>query len=122
MNKRVLVDMSLTIVHHGHVRLLKKASKLGTVIVALVSDEEIFRTKGFYPTLNIENRKEIASAIKYVDEVVVSPWLINEAFLDKHNIDILVHGDDNQNPIPKNRLVIFPRTEGISSTALRIEK
>ena len=29
------MDMSLSIVHHGHIRLLKKASELGYVIVAL---------------------------------------------------------------------------------------
>ena len=117
--KRILVDMSLTTVHHGHVRILKKASELGNVIVALVSDEEIFRTKGFYPLLSFENRKEIALAFKYVQEVVESGWLIDEKFLDDNDIDLLVHGDDNQNPIPADRLVIFKRTKEISSTQLR---
>ena len=117
--KRILVDMSLTTVHHGHVRLLKKASELGDVIVALVSDEEIFRYKGFHPILCFENRKEIALAFKYVEEVIESGWLIDEQYLDDNNIDLLVHGDDNQNPIPKDRLVIFERTEEISSTRLR---
>ena len=117
--KRILVDMSLTMVHHGHVRLLKKASELGDVIVALVSDEEIFRKKGFYPLLCFENRKEIALAFKYVEEVIESDWLIDEKYLDDNNIDFLVHGDDNQNPIPPNKLVIFERTKGISSTILR---
>ncbi|MBM4230175.1 MAG: cytidyltransferase, partial [Gammaproteobacteria bacterium] len=32
--KRVMVDMSATLIHHGHVRLLKKASEHGRVIVA----------------------------------------------------------------------------------------
>ena len=117
--KRILVDMSLTTVHHGHVRLLKKASELGEVIVALVSDEEIFRYKGFYPILCFENRKEIALAFKYVEEVIESGWLIDEQYLNDNNIDLLVHGDDNQNPIPADRLVIFERTEEISSTMLR---
>lgn len=122
MSKRILVDMSLTLIHHGHIRILKKASKLGQVIVALTTDEEIFKTKGFYPTLSFENRKEILLSVKYVEEVIPCPWLIDETYLDKHNIDLLVHGDDNQNPVPKDRLVIFPRTEGISSTKLRAEK
>ena len=117
--KRILVDMSLTTVHHGHVRILKKASALGNVIVALVSDEEIFRTKGFYPLLSFENRKEIALAFTYVQEVVESSWLIDEKFLDENNIDLLVHGEDNKNPIPADRLVIFKRTKEISSTKMR---
>ena len=119
MDKRILVDMSLTVLHHGHIRLLKKASELGYVIVGLCSDEEIFKAKGFKPLLSYEQRKEIALAIKYVREVIKSEYLIDEAYLDEHNIDLLVHGDDNVNVIPQDRLVIFRRTEGISSTQLR---
>ena len=54
MDKRILVDMSLTVMHHGHIRLLKKASELGYVIVGLCSDEEIFKAKGFKPFLSYE--------------------------------------------------------------------
>ena len=38
---RVLVDMSITLFHHGHFRLLKKAAELGHVTVALTFNEEI---------------------------------------------------------------------------------
>ncbi len=117
--KRVLVDMSLTAIHHGHVRLLRKAHQLGDVIVALTSDEEVFKSKGFYPMLSFEHRKEIALAFKYVQEVVKCKWLIDEKFMNLHNIDLLVHGEDNQNPVPSEKLVIFKRTKGISSTQLR---
>ena len=41
MSKRIMVDMSATLLHHGHVRLLRKASELGQVIVALTTDEEV---------------------------------------------------------------------------------
>ena len=122
MTKRVLVDMSLTMLHHGHIRLLEKASKLGDVGVALSTDEEIFKSKGFWPILTFEHRKEIALAIRYVQEVVECKWLIDEEFLDKHNIDLLVHGDDNVNPVPPERTVIYPRTIGISSTQLRLNE
>ena len=122
MTKRVLVDMSLTMLHHGHIRLLEKASKLGYVVVALSTDEEIFKSKGFRPILTFEHRKEIALAIRYVQEVIECKWLIDEEFLDKHNIDLLVHGDDNVNPVPPERTVIYPRTIGISSTQLRLNE
>ena len=117
--RNILVDMSLTTVHHGHVRILKIAYDLGYVIVALVSDDEIYKSKGFYPILSFENRKEIALAFKYVQEVDESDWLIDEKYLDDNNIDLLVNGDDNQNPIPKDRLVLFERTIEISITQLR---
>ena len=117
--KRVLVDMAATILHHGHVRLLAKASEYGQVVVALTADSEILSKKGYTPEIAFEGRREILESIKYVDEVISSPWLIDEEFLDIHNIDYLVHGHDNSNPVAKEKLIIFPRTEGISSTKIR---
>ena len=117
--KRILVDMTLTLLHHGHVRLLKNASELGHVTVALTIDEEIERVKGFWPPMNFEQRKEIALSIRYVDDVIPCKWLIDEKFLDEHGIDLLVHGDDYENSVPDNRTVIFNRTDGISSSMLR---
>jgi glycerol-3-phosphate cytidylyltransferase len=117
--KRVMVDMSATLIHHGHVRLLKKASEHGRVIVALTTDDEIKTKKGYQPEISFEHRKEILEAIRYVDEVVPSPWLIEEAFLTQYKIDLLVHGDDNFNLIDENKLLVFPRTSEISSTLLR---
>jgi len=119
MPKRIMIDMSATLLHHGHIRLLQKAAGLGEVVVALTTDEEIRSAKGYTPELSFEHRKEILESIRYVGEVVPSPWLIDEAFLDAHNCDVLVHGSDNSNHIPRERLVIFPRTEGISSSILR---
>jgi cytidyltransferase-like protein len=119
--KRVLVDMSATLIHHGHIRILKKASKFGKVIVALTVDEEILKVKGYLPELEYSFRKEILESIRYVTEVVPSNWLIDESFLNLHRIDLLVHGDDNSNLIPKNKLLIIPRTKGISSEDLRLK-
>lgn len=117
--KRIMVDMSATLIHHGHIRLLKAAKALGTVIVALTTDEEILTKKGYTPELNFAERSEILEAIQYVDEVVPCNWLIEESFLDLHKIDLLVHGHDNSNPIHPSRLLVLPRTEGVSSSDLR---
>ena len=119
MRKRIMVDLSATLLHHGHIRLLRKAAELGAVVVALTTDEDVRNTKGYTPELNFEERKEILSALRYVDEVVPSPWLIDEAYMDAHKCDLLVHGSDNSNHVRPERLVIFPRTEGISSSAIR---
>ena len=118
--KRILVDMSATLIHHGHIRLLQRASSLGRVIVGLTIDEEVVKVKGYTPEIPFQGRREILEAIKYVDEVIPSPWLINEDFLAQHNIDLLVHGEDNSNNIDNDKLVILPRTEGISSTIMRV--
>jgi cytidyltransferase-like protein len=120
---QVMVDMSVTLLHHGHVRLLKKAKEIGIVVVSLATDELIIKYKKIVPLLNYEARKEILSAIKYVDKIVSCPmYYIDDNFLKKHKCDFLVHGDDNQNLVSKNKLIIFSRTEGISSTKLRNEK
>jgi glycerol-3-phosphate cytidylyltransferase len=117
--KRIMVDMSATLIHHGHVRLLKQAKMHGHVIVALTTDDEIEKKKGYQPEIAFENRKEILMALRYVDEVVPSPWLIDQSFLEQHSVDMLVHGNDNSNRIDKKKMLIFPRTSGISSTLLR---
>lgn len=119
MKKRIMVDMSATLLHHGHIRLLKNASEIGEVIVGLTSDREIKSKKFYSPELSFENRKEILESIRYVSEVVETPWLIDEKILDLHNIDLLVHGNDNSNNIDSKKLKIFSRTKGISSSILR---
>jgi glycerol-3-phosphate cytidylyltransferase len=117
--KRIMVDMSATLLHHGHIRILRAAKGLGKVIVALTTDEEILAKKGYEPELNFAERREILEAIKYVDEVVPSPWLLDESFLHLHEIDLVVHGHDNTNPISPERILVLPRTEGVSSNLLR---
>ena len=117
--KKILVDMSATIIHHGHVRLLKKASKYGSVIVGLTSDKEIKKYKKIIPEIKFEFRKEILNSIKYVNKVIKAPFYIDQDYLTKNKIDYLVHGNDNKNFIPKNKIIIFKRTKSISSSKIR---
>ena len=117
--KKVLVDMSATLIHHGHTRLLKKASELGEVIVALTTDQEIIKNKGYTPELSFEERKEVLLSIKYVKKVIPSPWLLDMNFFKSTGADYLVHGNDNSNLIEKKYLKEFNRTKGISSSLIR---
>jgi cytidyltransferase-like protein len=117
--KRIMVDMSATLVHPGHIRLIKQASLHGKVIIGLTSDAEIRQTKGYQPELDFSQRREVLEAITEVEEVVATPWLIDESVLDTHSIDLLVHGEDNSNEISAQRLLVLPRTPGISSSEIR---
>ena len=117
--KRIMVDMSATLIHHGHVRLLKKASKYGKIIVALVTDKEIKKFKGYKPELNYSQRKEIMRSIRYVSKVVPSKFILNDKFLNKFKINLLIHGQDNKNQINKKFILIIKRTKNISSAILR---
>jgi 2-aminoethylphosphonate-pyruvate transaminase len=116
--KRIMVDMSASLLHHGHVRLLEKAKALGGhVIVALTTDDEIERCKGYKPELSFEQRKEILLALKYVDEVVPCTWLIGDDFMRKHKADVLVHSGNNPNYV--STVESYERTSGISTSELR---
>ena len=57
--KKVMVDMSATLLHHGHIRLIKEASKYGKVTIALTTDDEILKNKGYEPELDYKSREEI---------------------------------------------------------------
>ena len=59
--KKIMVDMSATLIHHGHIRLIKKANKYGDVIIALTSDQEVKKSKGYMPELSFKFRREILS-------------------------------------------------------------
>ena len=117
--KNIMVDMSATLLHHGHIRLLKKASLLGNVIVGLSTDDDIYKIKGYKPELNFKQRKEILLGIKYVNKVVKVKYYLNMQELQKHKIDFLIHGQDNLNKINKDKVIIVRRTSNISSSILR---
>ena len=119
MKKNILLDMSATLIHHGHVRLINKASKFGNVIIALTKDSEVKKYKGYTPEINFIHRKEILHSFKNVYKVVSCNFIITDNFLKKLKIDYLVHGNDNLNKVSKRKIKIFKRTEGISSTLIR---
>ena len=119
MKKRILVDMSATLIHHGHIRLLKKANNFGDVIVALTRDNQIKKYKGYSPEIKYKNRKEILESIKYVKKVIPCNFYLNEKYLQKNRISYLIHGSDNKNNIKSSKIKIFKRTKGISSSILR---
>jgi len=117
--KRVLVDMSASILHHGHIRLIKKAKKYGDVYIALTSDKEIKKFKNINTELRFAHRKEILLSIKYISGVIKSKAIIDNNFFRKHRFDLLVHGSDNKNLVDKKYVKTLKRTNGISSTKIR---
>jgi len=113
--------MSATLIHYGHIRLIKKAKKYGNLIIGLTTDKQVKKYKGYFPELSYKFRKEILSEIKGVNKVVPSDWLITQKFLDKHKIDILISGSDHKNRDFKTKTINFNRTKNVSSTKLRMK-
>ena len=119
MKKKIMVDMSSTLIHHGHIRLIKKAKRYGDLIIGLTTDNQIKKFKGYFPELNYKFRKEILSEIKGVKKIVPANWIITQKFLDKHKIDILISGGDYKDRKFKTKTINFKRTKFVSSTLLR---
>ena len=117
--KRVLVDMSASIIHHGHIRLLKKASKYGDVFVGLTIDRDLLKFKNINPELRYKNRVEILRSIKYVKKVIPSSYILTNNFLKKHKIDLVVNGGDYKNRKFKIKSINYERTKNISSSKIR---
>lgn len=68
-NDIVMVSGGFDPIHVGHIRLIREASKYGDVIVAMNSDDWIFRQKGFN-SIGFKERKEFLMSIKGVIDVV----------------------------------------------------
>lgn len=118
----VAIGMSCTLIHHGHIRLIKKVKNIHPdckLVILLTTDEEIISHKGYIPELGYSERKEILESIIGVDEVIPSTWSINDELLSKYNIEIFVNGPDNDDPVIEHPVLKVPRTSGISSTELR---
>ena len=118
-NKKIFVDLSATILHHGHIRLLKRAKKFGKVYVGLSLDKEVKKYKGYLPELNYNQRKEIISSIKYVYKVIPSKWKITDKFLLAHKFNMIIRGSDHKKDKFKIKTIVFPRTKGVSSKLIR---
>lgn len=124
---RVYVDMVADLFHIGHLNLIKEAKKLGDkLIVGVHSDEDVMTYKR-KPVIPFNQRSEIIKNIKQVDEVIEkAPLILTEDFLDKNNIDIVVHGDDvsdslkeqHKVAIEKNIVKYIPYTKSTSTTKI----
>jgi glycerol-3-phosphate cytidylyltransferase len=120
--KKVLLDMSCSIIHHGHIRLIKKAAKYGDLVISLTSDKDLKKFKNIHPELSFSQRKEILSSIKYVKKVISGKFILDQKFLNKNNIDIVIQGSDYKDRKFTNKVVTFARTKNISSTLISKKK
>ncbi len=131
MAKKVYVGMSADLIHPGHLNIIKEASKLGDVIVGLLTDKAIASYKRL-PALKYEQRKIIIESIKGVTKVVPQNELDYAPNLIELKPDFVVHGDDWKKGIQQKtrqkvidtllqwggKLHEVPYTQGISSTQL----
>ena len=128
----VFIPMAVDLLHHGHIRILSKASKYGTIVVGLMTDKGLIAYKG-KPILNYKQREEIISQIKVVDYVIPLNGLKYLEICNTIKPNYFVHGSDwNKGSQSKVRSELiknqnkwggkvkeFKSTKNISSTLIK---
>jgi cytidyltransferase-like protein len=126
--KKVYVDMVGDLFHRGHVELLKSARALGDyLIVGVLSDKSVADYKRL-PIMTMDERISVIQACRYVDEVIAdAPLVVTSAFLEAHQITLLVHGDDISDEVielaygdaqREGKFHKVKYTEGVSTTEI----
>jgi glycerol-3-phosphate cytidylyltransferase len=90
----VFVPMAADIMHYGHINILKKSKKYGSIIVGLMTDKGIKSYKKKYPFMSYKERKIVLESLKYVDCVIPIPGLKYVEFAKKYKFNFFIHGDD----------------------------
>lgn len=132
--KKVYVPMAADLLHDGHMNILHEASKLGEVIVGLLTDRAIANYKRL-PLLTFEQRKKVIENIRMVSKVYVQDDDDYIPAIKELKPDYFVHGDDWKTGVQVRKRervievmkewggqVVEPSyTHGISSTQLIIK-
>ncbi|MCR5607685.1 MAG: phosphoenolpyruvate mutase [Lachnospiraceae bacterium] len=133
MNRTVYMCFSTDMIHNGHIEIIKKARRLGKLIIGVLSDEAVVSYKRF-PLIPFEDRKSMFQNIAGVYEVVEQKTLSYKENLEKYQPSFVVHGDDWRSGIQKpvrdevvstlaeygGKLIEFPYT--VDKTYLDLEK
>ena len=125
-NRTVYMCFSADIIHSGHISIIKKAKKLGKLIVGVISDEVVEEYKR-YPIVPFDERKMLMENICGVYKVVEQNSLSYKDVLNELKPTYVVHGDDWKTGIQKpvrdevveilagygGRLVEFPYSKDV---------
>ena len=92
-SRTVYMCFSTAIIHGGHIAIIKKAQKMGKLIIGVLSDEAVASYKRM-PLVPAPERKVIFENIAGVYKVVDQETLSYKENLEKYHPSIVVHGDD----------------------------
>lgn len=92
-SRTVYMCFSTDVIHSGHISIIRKAEKLGKLIVGVLSDEAISSYKRF-PLIPFEERKTLFENIAGVHKVIEQKELDYAENLRKLKPTFVVHGDD----------------------------
>ncbi len=92
-SRTVYMCFSTDIIHGGHIAIIKKAQKLGKLIIGVLSDEAVMSYKRL-PLVPASERKKLFENVAGVYKVVDQDKLSYKENLEKYKPSIVVHGDD----------------------------
>lgn len=92
-SRTVYMCFSTDIIHGGHISIIRKAQKLGRLVIGVLSDEAVASYKRM-PLVPASERKIMFENINGVYKVVDQHTLSYKENLEKYKPDIVVHGDD----------------------------
>jgi glycerol-1-phosphate dehydrogenase [NAD(P)+] len=130
--KNVYVIGVFDMFHRGHVEFLKKAKSLGERLIIAVNGDQMVTEYKRKPLMSEQDRLEIIKACKYVDDAFIIRQFDNKCYIEKYNIDVIVHGSDwarqsylQQICVTESflhdhhvELVFVPYTSGISTSGI----
>ncbi len=99
--RTVYMCFSTDIIHSGHIAIIRKAEKLGKLIVGVLSDEAVASYKRF-PLVPYAERMAMMENIKGIYKVVEQKTLSYAENLLRYKPDVVVHGDDWQTGFQKS--------------------
>ncbi len=99
-NRTVYMCFSTDMIHGGHIAIIKKAKKLGRLIIGVLSDEAVASYKRF-PLMPYTERRSLVANISGVSAVVEQKELSYAENIKTLKPDFVVHGDDWQTGFQK---------------------
>ncbi|WP_028771985.1 adenylyltransferase/cytidyltransferase family protein [Shewanella waksmanii] len=94
MSKKVLVVGVFDLFHRGHVEFLKKAATFGDELIILINGDEMTEKYKRRPIYSEQDRAAILESMACVSLVEVTNSFDIKPIIEKHDIDVIVHGDD----------------------------
>ena len=111
----VYMCFSTDVVHSGHIAIMRRARRLGRLVVGVLSDEAVASYKRF-PLVPFEERRALFENIAGVSRVVEQKSLSYADILQELRPAVVVHGDDwregAQRPIRAEVLAILAEQGG----------
>jgi len=122
--RRVITYGTFDTLHHGHIRLLRRARELGDYLIVALSTDEFNLLKNKTAHFSYEERKQDLEALRYVDLVIPErSWEQKTSDVKLFKVDTFCMGNDWVGKFDDLkslcRVVYLDRTPGISSTVIR---